>query len=97
MELGATYLSGLPARLQAALRASAQLVATRARAKAPRRTGYLASSIHAGGGFVQVDAPYGVEVELGTHRQHPQPYLRPALIESLAEIRAAFIKEMFHG
>lgn len=52
---------------------------------APKRTGFLASSIHAETDpatltlTILVDAPYGIFVEYGTRYMSPQPYLRPAL------------------
>jgi hypothetical protein len=40
--------------------------------------GYLASSIHALGSTVYVDAYYGIYVEFGTRYMHQEPFLRPA-------------------
>jgi HK97 gp10 family phage protein len=66
------------------INAHAQNVASLARALAPVRTGRLRASIAvevSGTGAVSViaDAPYAVYVELGTSRQSPQPFLRPAV------------------
>lgn len=75
-------LVALGVRIQAAAPAmessSARIVAEIAQAKAPRLTGYMASSVDAAGGIVVVGAPYGPAQEYGTRRHKAQPFLGPA-------------------
>jgi phage protein, HK97 gp10 family len=68
-----------------AVKKYADKVVSDAKARAPVRTGYLRSSIHAvsleagKSAEVQVDAPYGAYVEYGTYKMAAQPYLGPAV------------------
>lgn len=70
-------------RAKAASLATAEAIATKARANAPVDTGRLRSSIQARatetGAEVVVGVEYGQFVELGTKDQRPQPYLTPAV------------------
>lgn len=49
----------------------------------PVESGHLQESIHqevsGDGMFIVADAEYAAFVELGTSKQHAQPYLRPAI------------------
>ncbi len=64
---------------------NAQMVVLKAKQFAPVRTGFLqssivATSIEAGKtAEIQVLAPYGLFVELGTYKMAPQPFLAPAI------------------
>jgi HK97 gp10 family phage protein len=69
-----------------ALRPAADAVAEAAKARAPRRTGKMADSIHAertGPAEYKVswdkDHWYGVFSEVGTEKEAARPFLRPAL------------------
>lgn len=59
---------------------AAQQLATAAQRGAPRRTGYLAGSIHADGATVAVGAPYGRVIHDGwsAHHIRAQPFLADA-------------------
>lgn len=75
-----------------------QLIAERARGKAPVRTGRLRSSIKAIRERVEVGAPYGKYVEFGTRRMPARSFLRPAVSEiilDLERILESDMKEMF--
>jgi HK97 gp10 family phage protein len=88
-----------------AARAASEVVRTEASRRAPRRTGKLASSIVAeirsksrdraeisvGPGK---EAFYGMFVEMGTSKMAAQPFLRPALDESRAEVEASVRDEL---
>ena len=81
------YRALLRAQIARALSDTAEAAAREARALAPVRTGALRGSISASPAAWQGDTaaaavaaavPYAVYVELGTCRQSPRPYLRPA-------------------
>jgi len=69
--------------------------ASEAAARAPRRTGELAASIHAEGNRMVASAPYAAFVEFGTSQMGPQPFMRSAgdgameLLETQMADRAA--------
>lgn len=72
---------------------SAEIVAAAAQAMCPRESGELAASIHveshgSEGADVVADAPYALNVELGTHKQSAHPFLRPALDVSRGAVQA---------
>jgi len=82
---------------------SANIVARKARTKAPWESGELATSITVeeskfknGGHLVVAQGPgnydkyYASFVELGTHKMAARPFLRPALKQSKAEILKEF-------
>ena len=67
-----------------------------ARARLPRRSGGLASSVSietAPDGLaaaVGTDADHGTYLELGTRRMAARPWLHPALLAATASVRARF-------
>jgi HK97 gp10 family phage protein len=65
--------------MAAAERESAQILARRARASAPRRTGRLAASVSASGRTATASASYAAYVEFGTRFRGPDPYWVPAI------------------
>jgi len=68
----------------------AAAVEASARQLVPVRTGYLKSTIHAKTSEWQaeigVEAPYALQVELGTRHMRAQPYLNPAVQEHLPQL-----------
>ncbi len=85
-----------PIKCKEALRKSAILVEKEAKQKCPVDTGRLRSSIthqvteelggNAHGAKVGTDVHYGIYVELGTSKMAAQPYLVPALKESMIKV-----------
>jgi HK97 gp10 family phage protein len=86
----------LRARLAPGVRKAAELVAERARKRAPVLSGRLRASIKVVptddplGFRVVADVPYASFVEFGTSRQPANPFLRRALAESADAIRDAY-------
>uniref|UniRef100_A0A6M3L5Y0 Putative tail protein n=1 Tax=viral metagenome TaxID=1070528 RepID=A0A6M3L5Y0_9ZZZZ len=83
----------------------AEMVAATARRMVKKKTGALAGQIEVkaskfkdGGAIVQAQGPgnydkyYATFVELGTHKDPKQPYLRPALAANKSKIQRAFDK-----
>lgn len=75
------------------LQQTAEVVCAAAKAICPVDTGELQASIHvdnltAESVDVVADADYALAVELGTHKQSPQPFLRPALDIARGTIQA---------
>ena len=77
-------------------------VAEQATKYAPKRTGYLKSSITAKmlntyTAEVEAEASYAAYVEYGTRYMRAQPYMRPALIEASTQIRNVFNKKFLEA
>jgi HK97 gp10 family phage protein len=97
------YASGVRAAMAAHTRATAEMVATGAKERAPVDTGNLRASIHAqstgeasavvGPG---VQAPYSIFVHEGTRRMSPRPFLRQAA-EAVRPYWDAGIKRILRG
>lgn len=100
-------LNGLEAKLENAVKRglilSGQLVAQRAQQKAPVDTGRLKRSItsvpqQTGRGAFKVlvgtNVVYALFQEVGTKFMKAQPYLRPALKESVEDIRQLIVKNI---
>jgi HK97 gp10 family phage protein len=73
----------------AAEHAGAEIVAAKARANAPRRTGRGAASIHAEGGKAIVGEGYMRFPEEGTVNMAAEPFLAPAAEGSKGEVALA--------
>ncbi|NWG09034.1 MAG: HK97 gp10 family phage protein [Nitrososphaerales archaeon] len=72
---------------------AARLIAQKARGKAPVRTGRLRDSIKVVGERVEVQAVYGSYVEYGTGKMEARPFLRPAVRESMGDLRRILASE----
>ena len=84
----ALVLEAIRAAIEDSLDEIGSTVAERARSTVPVDTGALRDSIgHKVSGstaYVYAQQPYASYVELGTSRQAPQPYLRPAATEDVS-------------
>jgi HK97 gp10 family phage protein len=83
-----------PAMVDRMVRAAGFEAEGKAKRKAPIDTGFLRGSIRnkpMGGGVTEVgaSAEYAPYVELGTRRMKAQPYLEPAIKESVDNLRRA--------
>jgi HK97 gp10 family phage protein len=88
--------------IENALEAMGMQVENHAKAKCPVDTGNLRNSIthtsDSESAFIGTDVFYSGYVELGTSRQDPQPYLRPAVedhVDELKRIAEAMIQNAF--
>lgn len=87
------------ANARVAVKKTADEIVRDAKARAPVRTGYLRSSIHADSvtagkeATVSADAPYAAFVEYGTRHMSAQPFLGPAVTAHVDE----FIEDMGRG
>lgn len=72
--------------------AAATIAANRARAIAPKASGYLASTIRADDGNVVATAPYAGVIEYGWPARNikPQPYLTQAVAVTEAQLVALY-------
>ena len=73
---------------------AAKLIAQRARARAPVRTGRLRSSIKAIQERVEAQAFYAKFVEYGTRKMKAQPFLRPAVSESIEDLKRVLLSDL---
>jgi HK97 gp10 family phage protein len=86
---------------RAAVKASADRIAQKARNYAPVDTGALRNSIEAVSNIagkeaeVRVSAPYAAYVEYGTYKMDAQPFLTPAVREEEAAFFASVGKGLF--
>lgn len=97
------YRQGVRAALAGHTRATAELVATGAKERAPVDTGNLRASIHAqstGEASAVVgpgrQAPYSIFVHEGTRRMSPRPFLRQAA-EAVRPYWEAGLKRILRG
>lgn len=88
--------------IENALEAIGMQVENHAKAKCPVDTGNLRNSIthtsDSESAYIGTDVFYSGYVELGTSRQDPQPYLRPAVedhVDELKRIAEAMIQKAF--
>lgn len=88
------FSKNFPSRVRMAMNdvseEASRLIAAKARSKAPKRTGKLRDSIRASGFTIEARAPYSKFVEFGTKRMDAKPFLRPAIRESMDEVRNIF-------
>ena len=92
-------LSAMDAAVHRALEIIGGTAETYAKSLTPVRTGNLRNSIaHAvddaeKSAVIGTNVEYAPFVELGTRKQSPKPYLRPAMEEHIAEYRAILERE----
>ena len=80
MKFGEPSIRGdLHAEMGGVLAEAARRIASEARRRAPVVTGRLKRSIKADGDEVRVDSWYASQVEYGSPRNRPKPYVTPAI------------------
>ncbi|MCP8307958.1 MAG: HK97 gp10 family phage protein [archaeon] len=88
------FLRDFPSRVKIAIEEASEeaskLIAQSAKRKAPVRTGKLRDSIRASSFMVEARVPYAAYVEFGTRKMEAQPFLRPAIEESIPKVRNIF-------
>lgn len=88
------FLRDFPSKVRIAMEDASQeslrLIAQKAKAIAPRRTGRLRDSIRAEGFSVRVGVDYAKFVEYGTKKMKAKPFLRPSISESSSKVRDIF-------
>jgi HK97 gp10 family phage protein len=98
------FLAQAPEAIRRAVKKSLKQAATLVKQEAiwncPVKTGYLRSTIFYSvngdefGFTVGAKAPYGVYLEYGTRYMRAQPFIRPAFISVMTNIRSATSKEI---
>lgn len=90
----------MPENIRDAVLAAAEKIADMARGLCPEDMGALKRSVAvretADGAEISADADYAVDVEFGTPKSEPQPFLVPALMSG-AKIAAKEIAEAIGG
>lgn len=100
--LGSFIESKIRPAVQVAMEQACTLVQDRAKALVPVDTGRLRESIDTQitsdalqiTGIIAPHTEYAGFVEFGTHRQHAEPYMRPAIDETKDQVKDIFVSQL---